>query len=313
MLEKRVDILMATFNGEKYLHKQIDSLLTQTYAHIKIIIRDDGSTDGTLKIIEDYYQKNREKIHLVQDNLGNLGVSQNFNELAKYSTAQYLTFCDQDDIWLPEKIEKSIFLINKYIETSENKRILVYSDMKIIDKYDIITHGSFWKLAYLHPQFFTFNRLLMQNIPHGCTILMTKALKEIAFPIPKKAILHDHWLSLVVAVWGTAIPIAEPLVLIRNHGENVTQRKNNNWLRIKRFYKNFNSKSEYNKHLTIRIEQAKAFYNQYKNEIPEKEKYILEQFLRLEQTKGWERKWIYIKNKFYRTTFFHTLKMIWRA
>lgn len=312
-MENNVDILMATYNGEKYLHKQINSLLAQTYSNIKIIIRDDGSTDSTVKILKEYQSNNSDKIQIIEDNLGNLGVTQNFNQLVKYSTADFIAFCDQDDIWLPEKIEKSIYYMNEHLKTSKKSICFTYSDMKIIDKYDVLTHHSFWKLAYLHPKYFTFNRLLMQNIPHGCTILMTKKLKELAFPIPKNAILHDHWIALVASAFGAAIPIFEPLVLIRNHGENVTQRKNNHWLRLKRFYKNFSTNEEYLKHLMVRIEQAKDFYNVYVDKLSDEKKTILEQFLLLENTNGWKRKLIYIKNKFYRTTFFHTLKMIWRA
>lgn len=312
-MEEPIDILLATYNGEKYLHKQIDSVLAQTYSNLKIWIRDDGSTDNTPQILATYQQKYPNKIHIIEDNLGNLGVTQNFNELAKHSTAKFIAFCDQDDIWIPEKIEKSMVLMDEYLKKPNKSICFVYSDMKIINKYDNTTHDSFWKLAYLHPKHFTFNRLLMQNIPHGCTILMHQELKNMAFPIPKNAILHDHWLSLVTVVFGQAIATEEQLVLIRNHGENVTQRKNNNWMRLKRFYKNFSTQDEYIKHLMVRIEQAKAFQQQYSSLLPEKEKQILEQFLLLEHTKGWKRKMIYIKNKFYRTTLFHTLKMIWRA
>jgi glycosyltransferase involved in cell wall biosynthesis len=310
-MQEQVDILLAIYNGEKYLRKQLDSVLNQTYSNIKIIIRDDGSTDSSKNILEEY--SNYTKIKIVKDNLGNLGVTQNFNELVKHSNANYIAFCDQDDIWLPEKIEKSILKIKEQENKSINSIVMTYSDMKVIDKYDTITHLSFWKLAYLHPKYFVFSRLLMQNIPHGCTILMNKNLKEIAFPIPENAILHDHWLSLVVSVFGKSIPIFEPLMLIRNHGENVTQRKNNNWMRLKRFYKNFSTQEEYNKHLSVRLKQANAFFLKYHNQLPKDEKKTLEQFLLLEKTSGWERKMIYFKNKFFRTTFFHTLKMIWRA
>ncbi|HMU98788.1 MAG TPA: glycosyltransferase family 2 protein [Chitinophagales bacterium] len=312
-MQEKVDILLATYNGERFLQKQIDSILQQTYSNFTIYIRDDGSKDGTIKIIKDYAQKYPNKIIFIEDILGNLGVTQNFNELMKYSSANYIAFSDQDDIWLPNKIEQSLKVLADLENKHQGTPAFVYSDMQIINEEDQFTYPSFWKLASLSPKYFTFNRLLMQSIPHGCTILMNKRLKEIAFPIPQNAILHDHWLSLVTVNFGITMPILEPLILLRNHGANLTQKKTNNFKRLQRFYKNFGTNDEYLKHLNLRIEQGKSFYNEYFNQLSVENQHILEQFLLLETTSGWKRKMIYIKNKFYRTTFFHTLKMIWRA
>lgn len=311
-MQLQVDILLATYNGEKYLQKQIDSILHQSYKNFKIYIRDDGSTDNTISIIKNYCHQFPHIITFIEDDLGNLGVTQNFNELLKYSTAPYIAFSDQDDIWLPHKIELSLNQLQKN-EIDKNDAVFVYSDMRIIDQTDHEMHASFWKLASLHPKFFTFNRLLMQSIPHGCTILMNSAMKNLATPIPTQAILHDHWLSLVAVNFGKAIAIEDPLVLIRNHGENVTQQQATHLKRIKRFYKNFSSNDEYLKHLMLRIEQGKAFKSIYFSKMTPKNQLLLNEFLRLETTSGFRRKLIYIKNKFYRTTFLHTLKMIWRA
>jgi glycosyltransferase involved in cell wall biosynthesis len=312
---------MATYNGEKFIRKQLDSVLNQTCSNLKIYIRDDGSTDQTAAIISEYAQKYPEKIFFIKDNLGNLGVTKNFNELLKHSTAPYISFCDQDDIWLPEKIEKSVARLKEAEKTVANPHLgeqggwkgFVYSDLKIIDEHDIQTHKSFWKLAKLDPKYFTFSRLLLQNIPHGCTIVMNKAMKDMMFPIPEGAILHDHWLSLLAVNFGEAIPMPEPLVLIRNHGGNVTQRRSNLSTRLKRFYKNFSTKDEYIKHLHIRIKQGKVLHQKYYHQLSKENQYTLDQFLRLETTSGLERKMIYIKNKFFRTTFLYTLKMLWRA
>lgn len=196
-MQEKVDILLATYNGERFLQQQINSIFEQTHTNFFIYIRDDGSKDNTVSIIKEYVQKYPDKIAIIEDNFGNLGVTQNFNELMKYSTANYIAFSDQDDIWLPQKIEKSFNLLKEIEEKHNNLPAFVYSDMKIIDENDQLTHPSFWKLASLAPKYFTFNRLLMQSIPHGCTILMNKKLKEIAFPIPQNAILHDHWLSVI--------------------------------------------------------------------------------------------------------------------
>ncbi|HND46573.1 MAG TPA: glycosyltransferase, partial [Chitinophagales bacterium] len=156
-MQEKVDILLATYNGERFLQKQIDSILQQTYSNFTIYIRDDGSKDGTIKIIKDYAQKYPNKIIFIEDILGNLGVTQNFNELMKYSSANYIAFSDQDDIWLPNKIEQSLKVLADLENKHQGTPAFVYSDMQIINEEDQFTYPSFWKLASLSPKYFTFN------------------------------------------------------------------------------------------------------------------------------------------------------------
>lgn len=102
-----VDILLASYNGINYIQKQIDSIINQTYQDFLLWIRDDGSTDGTQEVLRKYEENYPGKIHVVEDKKGNLGVRKNFNELLRYSGQDYCMFCDQDDVWLPEKVEKT--------------------------------------------------------------------------------------------------------------------------------------------------------------------------------------------------------------
>ena len=104
---EKIDILLATYNGSKYLHEQLDSILSQSYENINVIIRDDGSSDNTVMIIKEYEQKDN-RVKLLSDNLGNLGFVRNFEELMKNSTSEYLMFSDQDDIWYIIKLKLHI-------------------------------------------------------------------------------------------------------------------------------------------------------------------------------------------------------------
>jgi glycosyltransferase involved in cell wall biosynthesis len=307
-----VEILLATYNGEKFIQEQLDSLMNQSDINFKILIRDDGSTDNTIKIINEYQQKFPTKIAVLKDNKKNVGATQNFGILLQYATADYIFFCDQDDIWLPNKIEVSLQKM-KAIENDKAIPCIIFSDMKVIDEYGNITSDSVWQQLHLHPKYFVLNRLLVQNIPHGCTMLINKAMRNLASPIPKAAMLHDHWIALLAASCGKFDYIEKPTLLLRNHTQNVTRKPTSITQKIKRFSNNFLSKTEYEYYIKIRVEQAKALQLRASSFISDEHFDMLKQFNLLEKTKGIARKKIFIKHHFYRTTPWHTIKMILRS
>ena len=312
-MQSSVQILLATYNGEKFLREQLDSLLNQTFQDFTVLIRDDGSTDATLKIIEEYQQKHQAQINLIKDDKQNVGVTQNFNLLLEKSTADYLFFCDQDDVWLNEKIELSLKKIQSLEAKNHSTPCMIYSDMKAIDEQGNITSDSVWQQLKLHPKYFTLNRLLVQNIPHGCTMVINKAMRNLAFPIPIDAILHDHWIALLAVTTGKFVAIETPLVLLRNHGENVTRKKSSFTEKLKRLVGNFLSKDEYEYFIKIRVTQAKALLGNPKNHLNKLQIETIQHFIQLESTRGFSRKKLFLQYKFFRTTFWHTLKMITRA
>jgi len=312
-LQFTIEVLLATYNGEPFIREQLNSLMNQSFADFKIVIRDDGSTDNTLSIIHEYQQKFSDKISILKDNKKNVGATQNFGILLEQSTADYIFFCDQDDVWLPHKIEVSLQKM-KVLE-QDNKAIpcLVFSDMKSIDEAGNITADSVWQQLHLHPKYFTLNRLLVQNIPHGCTMLINKAMCNLASPIPKEAMLHDHWIALLAASCGKFDYINEPTLLLRNHTQNVTRKPTSVLQKIKRFSTNFLSKDEYEYYIKIRVEQAKALQLRASSFISDEHFDVLKQFIKLEKTKGLARKKIFLHHQFYRTTPWHTIKMILRS
>ena len=126
---KRIDILMATYNGEKYLVEQLDSIINQTYRNWNLLIRDDNSTDKTLEIIQNYHKKDK-RIKILKDNKGNLGIVRNFEELLKSSESEFIMFSDQDDIWVENKLDMYL----KMIEKIKNKGFMIHSDAILFDK-----------------------------------------------------------------------------------------------------------------------------------------------------------------------------------
>ena len=226
---EKVDILLATYNGEKYLKEQIDSILEQTYSDFRLLISDDGSTDDTRKILEEY--KNKDSRIQVFFQESNLGVVKNFEFLLKKVESAYYMFSDQDDIWKAEKIEKSL---NKI----ENDNCdLVYSDLEVVDEKLNVTYESYWKLKGIYnkiKKYNNFESLYLNNFVTGCTIISKKELIDTYLPLPNssKYVLHDYWISLILSQNGKIDYIEEPLIKYRQHKNNkVGSKKKSNELR----------------------------------------------------------------------------------
>ena len=219
----KVDVLLATFNGGNYLTDLIDSILAQTYADWYLLIHDDGSTDGTTEIVNQYQQTHKTKIRVVEDGDTGLGACQNFNKLLEHSTADYVMFCDQDDIWMENKIEIMLDTMLKLEQQHGNQTpLLLHSDLTVTDANMHTLSKSFWQ--YQHLLLATgsrFSRLLMQNVVTGSATIINRCAKEHALPIPKGAIMHDWWLALVVVVFGRLQHIAIPTLYYRQHNRNV--------------------------------------------------------------------------------------------
>ena len=213
---EKIDILLATYNGSKYLSEQIDSLINQTYKNINIIVRDDGSTDNTVEIIEEYEKKDS-RVRLLSDNLGNLGFVRNFEELMKNSTSEYLMFSDQDDIWYNNKVETSYKRI-KAIEEKNGKScpILVHTNSKIMN-YETRTKSLFIsdcaKNSSFENSFFNF-------FVQGSTMLINGSLKREALPFSKEVYLHDRYLHLIAEFIGIRSYIDVPTMDYRQHSNN---------------------------------------------------------------------------------------------
>ena len=212
----KIDILLATYNGSQYLSEQLDSILSQSYGNINVIIRDDGSSDNTVMIIKEYEQKDN-RVKLLNDNLGNLGFVRNFEELMKNSTSEYLMFSDQDDIWYNNKVETSYKRI-KAIEEKNGKScpILVHTNSKIMN-YETRTKSLFIsdcaKNSSFENSFFNF-------FVQGSTMLINGSLKREALPFSKEVYLHDRYLHLIAEFIGIRSYIDVPTMDYRQHSNN---------------------------------------------------------------------------------------------
>ncbi|MFI3264630.1 MAG: glycosyltransferase family 2 protein [Rikenellaceae bacterium] len=210
---------MATYNSSKYLKPQIDSLLNQTYKEFTLYIRDDGSQDETIAIINKYQQQ-QQNIILLNDPIKNREAMGSFIWLLESIEADYYMFCDHDDIWLENKIELSMAKMQK-IE-SPNTPSLIFTDLRVVTEDLNIIAPSMWRYEKLRPKLLTQKRFATtKNIFTGCTMLINNQAKQISLPISPKAIMHDSWIGLrVIAHNGNIGYIQEPQLLYRQHGNN---------------------------------------------------------------------------------------------
>jgi glycosyltransferase involved in cell wall biosynthesis len=221
-MNETIDILLATCNGEPFLEEQLDSLLAQTCRGWRLLVRDDGSSDGTREILENYRSRYPDLIMIIPSEGQNLGACGNFSCLLGQADAPYVMFCDQDDVWLPEKIETTLAAMQE-LERQHGvaSPLLIHTDLKVVDEQLTVIGESLWRFQGAKPQRLTkLNRVLMQNFATGCTVMINRALRDLTVPVPKGARIHDWWLALVATAFGRVAAVASPTVLYRQHGRN---------------------------------------------------------------------------------------------
>lgn len=218
-----IDILLATYNGEPFLAQQLDSLLSQTFTDWRLIIRDDGSTDATLAIIKDYSLKLGSRVTVLNSHGLNLGAKQNFSVLIEKATAPYLMFCDQDDVWLPNKIERCLTGIRLMeAEFGTEMAMMLYCDLEVVDRHLNTLAPSLWRYKQVDPRKESgLRNLLLRNVVTGCASIMNRTLADLIVPIPDEARLHDSWAAIVAAACGKLGYIDKRLVRYRQHGANI--------------------------------------------------------------------------------------------
>lgn len=220
--EKPIAILLAVYNGEKYLNVQVDSIINQTNHDWVLYIRDDASIDSTMQIIDDYCAKN-DNIIKIEDEIGNLGCYENFRQLLRLVDADYYMFCDADDYWLPEKVQISYDFIREKEHKYPNIPILVHTDKSNADGQLNIYNQSDWRTNKLNPDSISKFAHVPLRIVGGATAIfnnkiVTKYCDEVS-PFPTA---HDGWTALQTARYGRIFAIHKPLLIYRRHGSNAT-------------------------------------------------------------------------------------------
>ena len=221
---QRVAIVMATYNGGRFIEEQIRSIQAQSYSAWILYVRDDGSSDDTIhKVLQ--IEREDCRVKLIRDGLGNQGAIGNFSTLMKVALEQdadYVFFADQDDVWHHEKLARMLCAMQGLeIAHGQQMPLLVHCDLAVVDEKLQPIADSFAKYSRLSPATAELGVLLCQNQVTGCACAINRALLELACPVPANVLMHDWWLALLASSVGKIGFIPKSLVMYRQHAGNV--------------------------------------------------------------------------------------------
>lgn len=305
MLPVKLEILMATYNGEAWLDAQMESLLAQEgIENWTLSIQDDRSTDDTLKILETWRQRYPSSIQYTV-NAGPRGPAANFSSLLqrrlREGQAQYFLFCDQDDVWHPWHL-RALYeeLHNLNLVYGADTPCLAHGDLEVCDGEMRGIAASFWKHQALDPKKNSLNRLLLQNVVTGCATGINRALAERAGPVPEEAIMHDWWLALVASALGHIKPVSRKIVRYRVHGGNAcgTATRALSWTHIRSRLKRGGPGLQ--TLLQPYYRQARVFSEQFQGQLSVDQQASLRAFQNLADQGWWEKRLAILRHGFWK-------------
>ncbi len=228
----RISVCIATMNGEKYIKDQINSIIPQLSKNDEIIVSDASSNDSTIDILNSFHSDNRIKILKLSKGTG---IVKNFENALSHASGEYIFLCDQDDIWLPKKVESSMDILQKYD--------LVVSDCKIVDEDLKVIYDSYFRINKSHKGVF---KNIIKNSYKGCCMAFRRKVLSKSLPFPSNVPMHDIWIGLIAEINYSVIFYDQALILHRRHNTNSSEL--------------FSQLSFYNK-LKIRYNLVRALFN----------------------------------------------------
>ena len=291
----KADILLSTYNGEEFLREQLDSLLKQTFQGWCLIVRDDGSSDHTCEIVKSYANQYPGKISFIDDGQKRIGACRSFAALLEHSSADYVMFCDQDDVWLEGKVEATLAKMKELEVTYPGKPILIHTDLKVTDEKLNVISDSMWIYQKLDPERKSLNYLLVQNNVTGCTVMINKKLRELILPLHNEIIVHDWWLALAASAFGKIGYVNMPAILYRQHGRNDVGAKKYS---VEYFLLRFRRRIKAAELFDRVMNQADALLRVYQENLDEGKREMVECFSTLGRQGRFKRIYSIFKHKF---------------
>lgn len=291
-MQDRIEILLATYNGEHYIREQIESIINQDYKNWIVRACDDGSTDCTYDILKEYQEKFPDKFIVEKKEKGSGSAKLNFFYLMKKSTCEYVMCCDQDDVWISNKISLTMKEMKKIEVTS--LPTLIHTDLKVVDDKLHVISESFFTHSNLRKQF-GYKDVLIQNQVTGCTMMMNRALiallsKEMNYEC---ILMHDWMAAILAAACGNVGFVNCPTVLYRQHAVNsVGAKKYGIALLISKIKNNSIRKS-----LVDTTKQAGEVANCFKENLGEEKYQLALQYAEIFERNKLYRALFYMKNK----------------
>ncbi len=265
MANKRVAVLMSTYNGEKYLREQMESLFGQEGVDITICVRDDGSSDGTVAILREYAEANKIILYTGE----NLGCVQSFRELTRLAPhCDYYAFCDQDDVWLPKKLLNAVEVLEKEDDTIP---LLYATSVTVVnEKLEQIVKNSCGYIDENAPNRFQ-NALLNSNL-NGCVQVFNNATREAFLRVPPNCmIFHDYSINTIANGLGKMIYSRDSQILYRQHRNNYIGYVSGSFRNLMRALRNF----VHREMRRLRYREAMTFKYIFYNELsPDKQEFI---------------------------------------
>jgi len=216
-----ISILLTTYNGEKFITELIESILSQSFKEFKLFILDDLSTDHTFAIVSDYAERYPEQIFAEQNAMNTGGANHNFMRLMMRVRDDYVMLCDQDDIWIDDKIELTLEKMKELEQTyGSSTPVLIHTDLTVVDEDLQIISESYKSMSNIDFEFNRLNNLVAMNIPTGCTIMYNRALADFITTEPDYMVMHDWWAALIAATFGEIGSVNAQTVLYRQHESN---------------------------------------------------------------------------------------------
>ena len=292
---QKVEILLATYNGEQYIEEQIESIMQQEYTNWIVRACDDASSDRTYEILQEYQEKFPDKFVIEKKEKGSGSAKFNFFYLLKQSTCDYVMCCDQDDVWLPNKISLTMQEMNK--QEDSNVPVLVHTDLKVVDDKLEVIGESFFAHSNLRKSF-TYPEVLIQNHVTGCTMMMNRALVNLLIEeVDYKRILMHDWLAAIVATGFGKVGFVDcPTMLYRQHAINSVGAKKYGFALLVSKLKN----NSIRKSLMDTTKQAGEIAEAYGDKFDEETYQLTSQYAKIFERNKIYRACFYMKNKIWK-------------
>jgi glycosyltransferase involved in cell wall biosynthesis len=276
-----VEVLLATYNGERFLREQIDSILAQDYVDLRVLARDDGSSDATVSILNEYAEKFPNRFRVMPPGPATGNPKDNFLLLMRASSAQYVCFSDQDDIWLSDKVSRTKLAMDE-LESRWGAAtpLLVFTDARVVDDQLRTLHESFWAREKIEPDRIHHLALMLgRSVVTGCAMLLNRRLLELSLAMPGEASMHDRWIGLLACTIGKACAVETQTLLYRQHDRNVVGIGKGK-VSLPELFRRLVKREARQMQWVINQRQAEAFLRAYSAELSSKHRDTLRAYLR---------------------------------
>lgn len=291
-----VAVIMASYNGAKYIGEQIESILGNSFDDIELHVCDDGSTDETEEIVNTYVEKNPGKVFF-HKNKENLGVIRNFLEGMKCADCPYYMFSDQDDVWEKDKILHTLERMKQEENKNVNIPIAVFGDAYMVDANLKSMNSTFQKTSNVNPTNTKLSHLVVENTVIGCTLMINAGLKELVRNTSLQIKMHDWWLALIATSMGKLVYLDEPLLKYRQHENNTLGAKSE----LAYATENVGKLKKIRDSVHESCFQAEAFLSCYGDKLTEEQRKIFSYFAEIPKLNWFARKYRIVHGKYFKT------------